>query len=80
MIDRKEVFHINGIYTSVLFKDWYAAEFLAQRDGRIFRVRVPYKTRAGAAHVVDYLNGRASSYPAPDYRPMIHIMEQGRVK
>lgn len=80
MIDRKEVFHINGIYTSVLFKDWYAAEFLVQRGGRIFRMRVPYKTRAAAAQTVDYLNGRASSHPAPDYRLVIHIMEQGREK
>lgn len=80
MVDKSEVIHINGIYTSQLYANWYAAEFLVMRGGRVFRIRFPYNTRDRAQHMIEYLHGRMPTYNAPDYRPIIHIMERGYVK
>lgn len=80
MIDKTEIVHVNGIYTSVLYSDWHAVEYLVQRDGHMFRIRMPYKTRMAANQTLDYLMGRSHTHPRPDYRPIIHMMEQGRAK
>jgi len=79
-INKKEVFKINGVYTSALWKDWYAAEFLVRRNGHVFRLRIPYKTKVHAQQMLQYLNGKTPDAPMPDYRPLIHIIENGRVK
>jgi len=79
-INKKEVIKINGVYISVLWKDWYAAEFLVRRNGHVFRLRIPYKTKESAQQMLQYLAGMASDAPVPDYRPLIHIMENGRAR
>ncbi len=79
-IDKKEILKVNGIYTSALWKDWFAVEVLVCRDGRVFRLRYPYKTMERAKQMLRYLNGNASDAVMPDYRPIIHTMENGRVR
>lgn len=79
-INKKEIFKINGVYTSALWKDWYAAEFFVHRDGHVFRLRIPYKTKVCAQQMVQYLKGNMSKAPAPDYEPHIHIIKNGRVR
>jgi len=79
-IEKNEVVGINGIYISALWQDWYAAEFLVKREGRIFRLRYPYKTKARAQQMLQYLEGKVPELPKPDYRPIIHTMENGRAR
>ncbi len=80
MIDKSEVVSVNGIYVSALYKDWYAAEFVVLIKKKFFRIRYPYNIYERAKQTVLYLQGKAEKYPLPDYKPMIHMLENGRVK
>ncbi len=79
MINRDNILNVNGIYTSLLYKDWVAVEYIEMRDNKYFRIRLPYKTRAAAVTMADYLKRKSDTPLRPDYAPVIHIMEQVRV-
>ncbi len=74
MINKESVVQINGVYVSLLFKDWYAAEYVVNLRGEYFRIRMPYKTREAAEKMIAYLCGKRPTMPAPDWRPVIHMM------
>ena len=80
MFDVNEIVCVNGIYISQLYKDWYAVEGIVQREKNIFRVRVPYKTLADAQNVLSQIRQRQQNIKQPDYRPVVHIMNQGKVR
>lgn len=79
-INRNEILNVNGLYISQLYKNWYAAECLVMRNGRVFRIRYPYKTVDSAMDMIAFLNRKRTNFPEPDYRIMIHIMDKGLVK
>lgn len=68
------------IYTSVLYSNWFAVEYIEQRGSKLFRVRVPYNTLVRAMQMRDYMAGRGGTPVVPDYQPHIHIMEKGIVR
>lgn len=73
-INRKEVIQINGLYVSQLWRDWYAADYIVRVKGVTYRVRSPYKTRAGARQMLDYLAGKNETYKLPEYKPLVQVI------
>lgn len=80
MIDRKQVVQINGIYTSLLFSNWHAAEYVVCVNGKQYQVRSPYKTEHKANMMLDYLRGKTQIYPLPEYAPIVREMKNGIVR
>lgn len=65
------------IYTSVLYLNWFAVEYLEQRGGRVFRVRLPYNTLARAQQMQNHLVTGVGAALIPDYQPHIHMVKKG---
>ena len=73
------VIDIQGVYTSNLWKNYYAAQFVVKQGGVKFRVRMPYKTEK-EAHCALKSVMQTGWAPAPAYRPLIHMLDKnGRV-
>ncbi len=79
MINVSEIIAVNGIYISQLYANWYAVEVLVQREKNIFRIRYPYKLIDDARNVLKQIKQGQKNIKAPDYRPVIHMMNQGKV-
>ena len=78
-VDLSETFQTNGMYTSNLYANWYAAEFMVRHGNMMFRVRYPYKTPERAKQMLDALDAhRFNECPMPDYRPIINLMDYYR--
>ncbi len=73
-INRAQVVQINGLYISQLWRDWYAADYIVRVKGMMYRVRSPYRTRAGAHQMLDYLTGKTETYKVPEYKPLVHVI------
>lgn len=80
MIDRKQVVKINGIYTSMLFRDWHAVEYIVCVNGTQYFVRSPYKSLEKAELMRNYLRGNINVYPLPEYMPIVEKMHNGIVR
>ncbi len=78
MIDVNEIIAVNGIYISQLYANWYAVEVLVQRQKNIFRIRYPYKLIDDAQNVLNQIKQKQKNIKKPDYRPIIHMLNQGR--
>ena len=79
-INRDEILSVNGLYISQLYKHWYAAECIAVRNGRLCKIRYPYKTPNDAINMLSFLNGKRDSFPKPNYRIQVYIMNNGYVR
>ena len=79
MINVNEIIAVNGIYISQLYANWYAVEVLVQRGNNIFRIRYPYKLIDDAQNVLNQIKQKQQNIKVPDYRPVIHMMNQGKV-
>ncbi len=80
MINVDEIVGVNGIYISQLYKDWYAVEVIAKRGNTFFRIRYPYATVGVAQTVLKQIKNKSENIQKPDYRPVVHIMNQGKVR
>ncbi|MDE6250968.1 MAG: hypothetical protein K2M34_05065 [Alphaproteobacteria bacterium] len=69
-----------SIYISMLYANWFAVEYLTQRGGRVFRVRLPYNTLARAKQMRNHLTTGVGTALTPDYQPHIHIVKNGIVR
>jgi len=75
MIDVNEVKSVIGIYTSQLYKDFYAVDFLVERGGKFFKIRYPYNTETKAESALNAIkNKQQQDLQQPDYRPYIWLM------
>lgn len=79
MINVNEIIAVNGIYISQLYANWYAVEVLVQREKNIFRIRYPYKLMDDAQNALKQIKQGQKNIKVPDYRPVIHMMNQGKV-
>lgn len=79
MVNVSEIIAVNGIYISQLYANWYAVEVLAQREKNFFRIRYPYKSIADAQNVLNRIKQGQTNIKLPDYRPVVHLMNQGKV-
>lgn len=68
------------IYTSLLYTNWFAVEYLEQCGEYVFRVRLPYNTLSRAEQMRNHLSGHVGSELRPDYKPQIHIIKSGIVR
>ena len=80
MINVNEIVGINGIYISQLYRDWYAVEVIAKRKNTFFRIRYPYCTLGAAQNALEQIKQKSPNVQKPDYRPVIYLMDQGKVK
>lgn len=80
MINVDEVVATNGIYISQLYKNWYAVEVFVLRGTNLFRIRYPYKSIDDATLVLGQIKQKQRNIKAPDYRPVIHFMNQGKAR
>lgn len=81
MINVNEVKSIICIYTSVLYKDFYAVDFLVERSGKIFKIRYPYKTLDRAESAMQAIKDKKQQdLQQPDYRPYIWLMVENKVR
>ena len=78
--NQKNIIGGYSIYTSVLYSNWFAVEYLEQRGGRVFRVRLPYNTLARAQQMRNHLVTGVGAALTPDYKPYIHILRNGIVR
>ena len=78
MINVNEILAVNGIYISQLYANWYAVEVLVQRENSIFRIRYPYKLIGDAQNALNQIKHGQKNIKAPDYRPVVHVLNQGR--
>lgn len=71
MIDVKEIKHVE-LYTSVLYKNYYAVDIFVERGGMIFKIRYPYNLQSVAENAVRAMkNKQQQDIPTPDYKPCI---------
>ena len=80
MINVNEIVAINGIYISQLYKNWYAVEVMVMRGENLFRIRYPYKSIDDASLALGQIKQKQQNIKAPDYRPAVHIMNQGKLR
>ena len=80
MIDVHEIVAVNGIYISQLYRNWYAVEVVAKRGNAFFRIRYPYETIGAAQTALEQIEKKSPNVPKPHYRPIIHLMNPGKVK
>ena len=78
--ENKKIVGEYKIYTSVLYKNWFAVEFIEQKGAQQFRIRLPYNTRCRAEQMLNHLRENVGSALVPDYRPHIHMIEKGIVR
>ena len=75
MIDVNEVKEVLGMYTSVLYKDFYAVDVLVERGSMIFKIRCPYNAKYKAEQAILAMAAKKQNeIPEPDYRPLIWIV------
>lgn len=75
--DHKNIIGGYSIYTSVLYSNWFAVEYIEKRGEHLFRVRLPYNTLTRAQQMRNHLVMGVGAALTPDYRPHIHMMKKG---
>ena len=79
MVNVNEVKSVIGLYQSVLYKDFYAVDFLVERGGKFFKIRYPYKTQSRAEEAMKAINEKKQNdLQMPDYRPYIWMMVENK--
>ena len=82
MVNVNEVKSVIGLYQSVLYKDFFAVDFLVERGGTLFKIRYPYQTQDKAQSALQAIkNKEQQNLQEPDYRPYVWIMvESNKVR
>ena len=75
-INKKEIVRIDGVYKSMLFANWFAAQIIVYRDGTFFRIRCPYNSEEKAWQAIDFFENKRLKRPQTDYRPLINICDK----
>jgi len=79
MIDVNKVEYVIGIYTSVLYKDFYAVDFVLKQGDTVFKIRYPYKTKFAANAALQAIkNKQQQDLREPDYKPYVWIMVENK--
>lgn len=77
MVDFKNIKKVEGIYSSILYKDYYSLDVLVERGNFLLRVRYPYNTKEKAREALRAARMK-QQIPEPCYRPSVFII--GNIK
>jgi len=72
IVKKDEIVRVLGVYKSQLYLNWWAAQVVVQRNGKFFRIRLPYNTSEQAYEATQFLNGEVQTMPEPVFKPIIH--------
>jgi len=75
MIKVQEVKSVE-LYTSLLFKDYYAVDVFVERGDVMFKIRYPYNLQSVAEVAAQAIkNKQQQDIPTPNYKPCIWMVE-----
>lgn len=67
------------LYTSLLFKDYYAVDVFIERGGIMFKIRYPYNLKSVAQRAMFAMqNKKQQDIPTPDYKPCIWMVDDNK--
>ena len=75
MINVNEIKKVDCLYTSQLYKNYYAVDVFIERGGIIFKLRYPYNLQDKAKQAMRAMQDkRQQDIPEPDYKPYIWMV------
>ncbi|MBO5833713.1 MAG: hypothetical protein J6R22_02035 [Alphaproteobacteria bacterium] len=79
MVNVNEVIGVDGINIIPNRNDWYAVDVFIKRGETVLKIVYPYKNRETAQDLMDKIKRKENKLPEPAYKPLVYIMNAGKV-